>query len=474
MARRIETDICVIGAGSGGLTVAVGAARMGAETVLVERGPMGGDCLNAGCVPSKAMIAAARAAEGVRRARAFGVDGGEPAIDFARANDHVLGAIAAIRPMDSQERMEGLGIRVVRESARFTGPDEVRAGDLAIRARRFVVATGSRPAIPPIPGLTEVPFLTNETVFGNRTRPAHLGIIGAGPIGAELAQAHARLGSRVTVMDKAALLSREDPELSHVVRVALLRDGIDLRENARIVRVERSGAGIVVVLRDGEGERPIAVTHLLVATGRQPNIEDLDLAVAGIEHSERGIRVDAGLRTTNRRVFAVGDVVGGPQFTHLASHHAAVVLRRILFRLPARVREDIVPSVTYTDPEIARVGLTEAEARERFRDVRVLRWRFDETDRGRTDRQTEGLVKVVTRGRGRILGAGIVGPQAGELIHLWCLALSEGLGIGAVAGMVAPYPTLGEASRRAAGEYFAPILFGRWTRRFTGFLRRFG
>lgn len=474
MTGRIDTDICVIGAGSGGLTVAAGAVQMGADTVLIERDRMGGDCLNTGCVPSKALIAAAAAAQAVRGAGRFGVNGHEPEIDPAAVHDHVERVIAGIRPNDSEERFRGLGVQVIRDSARFVGPDRVRAGAVEIRARRFVIATGSRPVLPPIPGLAETPHLTNETVFDLRTRPAHLVVIGGGPIGAELAQAHRRLGSRVTVLERGRMLSREDPELVAVVRNALAAEGVALREGVEIARVERDGNGIAVVLGGDGGERRIAGSDLLVAAGRRPVIEDLGLDAAGIAHDQRGITVDARLRTSNRRVYAIGDVAGGPQFTHLAGHHAGIVLRNALFRLPARAKTLSVPRVTFTDPELAQVGLTEDEARQRHGEVRVLRAGFDESDRARTGLATEGLVKLVATRRGRVLGAGIAGPHAGEMIHLWTLAIDQGIGLGAIAGMVAPYPTLGELSKRAAGSYFAPVLFGPRTRRIVRLLRLLG
>lgn len=472
---EIACDLCVIGAGSAGLSVAAGAAQMGADVVLIERAEMGGDCLNVGCVPSKSLLAAGRAAQAARDAGRFGVDLPEPAVDFARVHDHVHAVIAEIAPNDSEERFAGLGVRVLRADARFTGPRTVEAGGgrdgTTVAARRFVVATGSRPAVPPIPGIDEVPFHTNETVFGRRAAPGHLLVIGGGPIGMEMAQAHRRLGAAVTVVEAATILPRDDRELVAVLRGRLQAEGIRLLEGTEVVRAERTGGGVALTLRGGER---VEGTDLLVAAGRRPNVEGLGLDEAGIERSPRGIRVDARLRTTNRRVFAAGDVAGGPQFTHAAGYQAGIVIRNALFRMPARADYRALPRVTYCDPELAQVGMTEEQAREEAGEIRVLRWPFADNDRARADRLTEGMVKAVVTPRGKILGATILGPHAGELIQVWCLALSQGLKVGALATMIAPYPTLGEASKRAAGSFYAPTLFGPRTRRLVRFLARFG
>jgi len=478
MANVIAADICVIGAGSGGLSVAAGAAQLGARTVLIEAGRMGGDCLNTGCVPSKALLAAARAAQSAREAARFGVDAPAPAIDEARVYAHVRNTIAAIAPMDSVERFEGLGVTVIKAHARFTGPAEVAAGDARVRARRFVVATGSTPLAPPVPGLSDVPFLTNETIFERDRLPKRLVILGGGPIGVEMAQAHRRLGAEVTVLELAAILPRDDPELVAVVRDRLIAEGVDLREGVRATRVEASAGGGVRVHAEGAaGPAVIEGSHLLVAAGRKPTLEGLGLDAAGIAYTPKGITVDSRLRTTNRRVFAVGDVTGGPQFTHMAGHHAGIVIRNALFRLPAKVDTRAVPWVTYTEPELAQVGLTEAAARAAGHeggDLRILRWAYAENDRAQAEGTTAGLIKVVATRRGRVLGAGMVGAHAGESIHTWVLAIGQGLKLGAVASMIAPYPTLGEVSKRAAGSFFAPTLFGPRARRLVRFLRRFG
>ena len=471
MTRHIAPDLCVIGAGSGGLAVAAGAAQMGAEVVLVERGAMGGDCLNFGCVPSKSLLAAARVADFWRRGAALGIAYAPPQIDFAAVAESVQRVIASIAPNDSEERFAGLGVRVLRAEARFTSPRTVRAGDIEIRPRRFVIATGSQPMVPAIPGLGGVPYLTNETVFANRELPDHLIIIGGGPIGIEMAQAHRRLGARVTVIDVGPLLPRDDPELAASLTERLSEEGIDTRPRTEIAAVEHDGEAVAIRLASGER---IAGSHLLVAAGRRPSIEALDLSAAGIAATVKGITVDARLRTTNRRAFAIGDVAGGPQFTHIALYHAGIVIRNALFHLPAKVDYRALPWVTYTDPELAQVGLTEAAARAADRSVRVLRWHFAENDRAQTERETEGLVKIMTRGNGLIAGASILGAGAGDLILPWALAISQKLKIGALANLIVPYPTRNEASKRAAGSYYTPTLFSPRTRRLVRFLARFG
>ncbi|MCX7286924.1 MAG: FAD-dependent oxidoreductase [Rhodobacterales bacterium] len=452
---RIDTDICVIGAGSGGLSVAAGAVQMGARVVLIEAGEMGGDCLNAGCVPSKALIAAAKAAEAQRRGF-HGVAGMEPVVDFGAVKDHVAAVIAGIAPVDSQERFEGLGCTVIRAFARFTAPREVTAGDTVIRARRFVIATGSRPFVPPVQGADSVPFLTNETIFALRDRPTHLIVIGGGPIGVEMAQAHRRLGCEVTVIEGARILGREDPELAKVVISALEAEGVTLIEGQPVVRLAGSAGAVEVTLGDGQ---QIKGSHVLMAVGRKVALDGMGLEAAGIAHTPKGVTVDARLRSTNRRVFAVGDAAGGLQFTHVAGWHAGIVIRQAVLGLPARADPRAIPRATYTDPELAQVGLTEAEARAAHgAALTVVRANFAHNDRAQTEGKAKGLIKVMVV-KGRPVGAGIVGPRAGELVALWALAISARLKMSAIAGMVAPYPTLGEVSKRAAGAYFSPKLF---------------
>ena len=472
MAEHLTPDICVIGAGSGGLSVAAAAAAFGVPVVLIEKGKMGGECLNTGCVPSKSLIAAGKRARAITNAAAFGVSTQAADIDFAKVHRHVHGVIAAIAPNDSKERFNGLGVRVIEGAARFKDRNTVVVNATEIVARRFVVATGSSPALPPIAGLDHVPYLTNETVFDLTARPEYLIVIGAGAIGLELAQAFRRLGSAVTVLEAAEPLAREDKECAAIVLDALAREGVAIRSHVAIARVEAAGAKIKAVL--GDGETAIEGSHLLIATGRKANTEGLALEADRIACDRNGIKVNKGLKTSNRRVYAIGDVAGRGQFTHLANYHAGLVIRNALFRLPVKVNADLVPRVTYTDPELAHVGLTESEARKRRIAIRVLRWPYHENDRAQTECETVGHIKVLTDRRGKILGATIVGAAAGELITAWTLAISRGLNIRALAGMIVPYPTLAEIGKRAAVTYFLPSVTSVWVRRIIVFLRRFG
>jgi pyruvate/2-oxoglutarate dehydrogenase complex dihydrolipoamide dehydrogenase (E3) component len=467
----IETDICVIGGGSGGLSVAAGAVQMGASVVLLEGHLMGGDCLNFGCVPSKALLAAGHKAYETSLG-AFGVAGHDPAPDYAAAKDHVRAVIEEIEPVDSQERFEGLGVQVIREFGRFISHDEVQAGDTTIKARRFVIATGSRPFVPPIPGLNDVPYHTNETIFDLRTRPDHLIIIGGGPIGMEMAQAHRRLGSRVTVLEGAKAMGKDDPEAAALVLDALRSEGIEIVEGAMASRISGSEGAIKVETKDGASYEG---SHLLMAVGRAVNVDKLDLHKAGVAFERSGVTVGADLRSTNARVYAVGDVAGGAQFTHVAGYHAGVIIRPMLFGLPAKARTDHIPWATYTSPELAQVGLTEADAKKQHGDkVFIAKAEFAHNDRGIATNQTQGFVKVMVV-KGKPVGATIVGPQAGELIGIWSLAIANGLKMSAVANMIAPYPTLGEINKRAASAYFTPKLFdSALVKRVVGFVQKFG
>jgi pyruvate/2-oxoglutarate dehydrogenase complex dihydrolipoamide dehydrogenase (E3) component len=459
-----EADICVIGAGSAGLSVAAGAVQMGARTVLIESGRMGGDCLNTGCVPSKSLIAAAAVANTVRQAAAFGVLAAELQIDFARVHDHLHEVIGTISPHDSEERFTKLGCTVIRARARFLDPRTAEAAGRVIRARRFVIATGSRPAVPPIPGLDRVPYFTNETLFENKDLPKHLIVIGGGPFGIEMAQAYRRLGARVTVLDLGPMLPKDDPETVAVLRDTLRGEGVDIVEHAGISAVDRSGDDIAVSLADG-GER-IEGSHLLVATGRRPNVEDLGLEAAGVRHTGKGVDVDLRLRTSNQRIYAIGDVVGSYQFTHVAGYHASVALQNALFHLPTKIDFASLPWVTYTDPELAQVGMTEKQARAAYgRSVTVLRSSLADNDRAQAERVTTGLIKVNVGKHGRVLGATILAHNAGELLLPWVLAISQGIKISALARLIAPYPTISEITKRVAGSYYAPVLFGARTRR---------
>lgn len=454
--ETIKTDILVIGAGSGGLSVAAGAVQMGASVVLLEGHKMGGDCLNFGCVPSKALIASGKAAYGQAHAAQYGVSDVVPKIDYAAAKDHVAGVVAQIEPVDSQERFEGLGVNVIREYGRFVSPTEVEAGNTRIKARRIVIATGSAPFVPPIPGLDTVPYETNETLFELREQPKHLLIIGGGPIGMEMAQAHLRLGSKVTVIEGANALGKDDPEMAAIVLERLRAEGLVIEENALAGEIKGKAGAIEVHAKDG---RVFKGTHLLIAVGRKANIDKLNLEAAGIETHRAGIVVNDSLKTSNKRVYAIGDVAGGLQFTHVAGYQAGVIIRSALFGLPAKQSAAHIPWATYTDPELAQVGLSEKEAQEKYgAKLEVVRFEISHNDRLIAERKAYGLIKVMVV-KGRPIGVSIAGPQAGELIGMWSLAIANKLKMSQISAMVAPYPSVFEVNKRAAGAYFTPRLF---------------
>lgn len=480
--QTLTPDVVVIGGGSGGLTTAAVMASFGVPVVLIEKHRMGGDCLNVGCVPSKAILAAAKHAHAITEGEKFGVFAkgtkGKPFdVDFSRVHDHIHEVIGTIEPNDSVERFEGLGVTVLGGEARFVDANTVQVGNTTVKARRVVIATGSRPAVPPIPGLDTVPYLTNEIIFDRTELAEHLIIIGAGPIGLELAQAHRRLGAHVTVLEGFQVLGREDREAADLVKDHLEGEGIAIHEHAKVVEVAKDASGVAVTVEKGQGEQAVREiirgSHLLVAAGRAVNVEGLDLEKAGIDYDRRGIKVDAGLRTSNKKVFAIGDVAGGLQFTHVAGYHGALISRNILFRLPVKQNATILPKTTYTDPEVASVGATEEELKGRD-DIKILRWPFHENDRAIAERTTAGFIKVFTTKRGKILGAVIVGPRAGEIISLWGLAVAKGMKVSDITSWVAAYPTLSEVGRRAAVEYYKGATDNPTLRKIITFLQRFG
>jgi pyruvate/2-oxoglutarate dehydrogenase complex dihydrolipoamide dehydrogenase (E3) component len=456
-------DLAIIGAGSGGLSVAAAAAQFGQKVILFEKGRMGGDCLNYGCVPSKALIAAAKQAHVFRTSGPYGISAAEPKVDFKKVHAHIRKVIAAIEPNDSAARFEKLGVKVVLSAAKFRDNKTIETSEGIFTAKRFVIATGSRPTVPVIAGLETVPYFTNETIFENTVLPKHLIIIGGGAVGLELAQAYRRLGSEVTVIEAFEPLAKDDPELTAIVLESLRRDGLKILAHSAITEISKAKSGIVV---ETAGHGKITGSHLLVATGRNANVEGLNLEAAGVVYTTKGVTVDASLRSSQKHIYAIGDVAGGLQFTHVATYHAGLVIRNALFRLPVTNRADIIPHVTFTDPEFAQVGLMEAEARKKFgASIKVVRWPFHDNDRAQAEGKTTGLIKAVIGRRGKILGVGIVGANAGEIIQPWILAMTSGLKIRAIAAMVAPYPTLGESNRRVAVNYFSDFASKSWVRR---------
>jgi pyruvate/2-oxoglutarate dehydrogenase complex dihydrolipoamide dehydrogenase (E3) component len=473
-------DMLVIGGGTAGLVTAAGSAGLGARVALVERARLGGECLWNGCVPSKALIAAARAASDARRADRFGVHAGPVRVEMAEVRAYVESTQARIAPHDSPERFRGLGVEVIQGDARFTGPMAVEVDGRPLRARRIVIATGSSPAIPPIPGLDRVPYLTNETIFSLDTLPATLLVLGGGPIGIEFAQAFARLGSTVHVVEASDhLLAHDDRELADLLASRLREEGVQLHLGATVTRVERAGdaaAGAVrlVAARGGAGaELELWGDALLVATGRRPRVESLDLARAGVQHDRGGITVNDSLRTTAEGIWAAGDCVGPLRFTHVADYQARLVIRNAFFPFSSSADYATVAWVTYTDPELAHVGLTEAEARDIHGDaVRIWRRPFAEVDRAITEDATTGLVKLVTDARGHILGGHILGKGAGNMIGEITLAMKHGISATALGNTIHPYPTMPEAIKQAAEQYTKSRFQGLVKRVINWYVRR--
>jgi pyruvate/2-oxoglutarate dehydrogenase complex dihydrolipoamide dehydrogenase (E3) component len=456
-------DIIAIGGGTAGLVTAAGSAGLGARAALIERDRLGGDCLWTGCVPSKALIGSARIAHAFRHAAAFGIGASEPDVDAARVLESVREVRARIQPHDDPERFRAMGVDVIEGTARFVSPHEVEVDGRRLRARRFLIATGSRAAVPPIQGLAEAGYYTHETAFDRDTIPDSVAVIGGGAIGIEFAQAYARLGRRVTVVEMLdEILFREEPELTACLRAVLEAAGIRILTGRRVTRVARGPDGMARLSTDGgDGEEVVEAAEVLVATGRRPNVEDLGLEEAGVLVDRQGVFVDDRLRTSQGHIFGAGDVTGGYLFTHVADHEARTVVRNALFPGTSRVRYDVIPWCTFTDPELAHVGLTEAEARERHGDgVRAFTYDVGQLDRAVADRAAVGCVKLLVNRRGRILGGHILAPSAGTMIVEVALAMQHGLKLDALSGLVHPYPTMSEAVQRTAHEYRRSQLTG--------------
>lgn len=468
MAEQLTPELCVIGAGTGGLAVALAAVTLGIPVVLVEKARLGADRLGAGRLPTQALIAAGRRAAALRDSGAFGVKTSKTNVEFHAVNDHVRGVLETVAPNASAARFTGLGGRLIEAEARFTGAGTVVAGDCEIKARRFVIATGSAPRLPEIAGLDQTPYLTTDQLFETRARPKQLLVVGAGPTALELAQAFQRLGSEVTVVDAGEVLPEEDEECARIVRDGLAAEGIAIRTGAAIARVRRVRNKIELTLNGEGGEETIEGSDLLIACGRRPSFNGLDLDAAGIRHTADGIVVDRMLRTSNKAVYAIGDCTGGAQFPQVAQHHAGLVVRHALLRQRVDVNADAVPRAVFTDPELAHVGVTEAQARVGKRTIRVLRWPYHDNDRAQAERRTRGHIKLVTDRNGLVLGATIVGEQASELITPFTLAINQRLDVRAFAGIVLPYPSYADIGKNAALSFFALRLTPPWWRRILG------
>ncbi len=473
-ARTLKADLVVIGAGSAGLSAAAGAAMLGLDVVLYEKGEMGGDCLNYGCVPSKALLYAAKQAQAVREAGQYGISADSPSIDWSAVKAHVRRAIDTIAPVDSQERFEGLGVTVIREHARFADPATIVSATTRTKARRIIIATGSHAFIPPVEGLEDVPYLTNESIFGIDRLPEHLIILGGGPIGMEMAQAFNRLGSKVTVIEMGRVLASADAAHAGIAANKLRAEGVELLEGHKAARISRERGDVSVHTEAETGGQVVTGSHLLVAVGRRPVLEGLDLEAGGVDHDRSGITVRDTLRSvSNKKVWALGDAAGEGQFTHLAGWHASVFVRRALFKSPAAKGSSLpLPAVTYTSPEVAQIGLTEAEAREKYGDsVSVSHFAFEENDRAIAEGHTLGEAKLVIR-KAKLIGASIIGEGAGETIQMIALAMSNGLKLRDLTNFISPYPTRTEVVKRAASAHFADTVFGPGAKRLVSILQR--
>ncbi|NEP18261.1 MAG: FAD-dependent oxidoreductase [Leptolyngbya sp. SIO4C1] len=447
----VDYDLVVIGGGSAGLVAASAGAQLKARVALVEKSTrgLGGDCLFYGCVPSKSMIHSAQIAYNVKTASRFGVYTSEPTINFAEAMGHVESVVSTIAVHDSTERFESLGVEVIYGTGQFVDRSTFEVGGRRLKARAFLIATGSHPALPPIEGIKEAGYLTNIDVFsGLKTRPASLAVIGAGPIGCELGQSFSRLGSEVTIISsRDHIMPKEDPEAAIVVEQQLRSEGIRILNNSRAQKVRVvDGKKHVYV-----GEEVVVVDEILVSAGRTPNVSSLNLAAAGVEVGKQGITVNEKLQTSNSRIYAAGDVIGGYQFTHVAGYEAAVAMQNALILPLKKADYRVIPWATFTEPELGRVGLTEQQARDRYGDdVYVLKHEFKELDRALAEAAGHGFAKFITRSNGEILGAHIVGSHAGELIHEVVLAMSQNLKVSALTGMIHVYPTLSEINSKTA------------------------
>ncbi|OGT31175.1 MAG: dihydrolipoamide dehydrogenase [Gammaproteobacteria bacterium RIFCSPHIGHO2_12_FULL_35_23] len=474
MSQVIQCDIVIIGGGAGGLSVAAGASQLGAKVVLVESGKMGGDCLNYGCVPSKSLLSAAKAFYHVKTAEYFGAQIDSLKLDFSKVMQYVHHVIATLEKNDSVERFESLGVKVIQALGKFIDNRTLQAGDMIIKAKRFVIATGSSAFLPSISGLDQIPYETNETIFDLKVQPKHLIVIGGGPIGCELAQAFAMLGSQVTILEGFRLLPKDDVDCVTIVRKQLENMGIHIYEHIKVQQVSKQADEEILVTIEKDGYiQQISGTRILISTGRCANVQGLDLEKAGVVYSPKGIVVDARLQSSNKKIFAIGDVIGSYQFTHVANYHAGIVLRNILFRLRAKVDYRAVPWVTYTEPEMAHVGLTLEEA-QKLPNIQVTEWNFNENDRAQTEHEITGKIKVITDRKAKILGVTIVGSKAGELILPWVIAIREKKTLRSFTETIVPYPTLSEISKRVAGKFYTAKLFSSKTRWLVRLLLKLG
>lgn len=464
-----QRDLVIIGGGAGGLVVASVAAQLGLDVVLIEAEPqLGGDCLHYGCVPSKALLKVAQVAHNMRHASKYGLNDVDGDVDMLRVNQAVQHAIDAIQPHDSHERFIAMGCELITARAEFINAHTVKAGDLQIKARRIVIATGSEAFIPEIEGLQAIDYLTNESMFSLPELPQSLLILGGGAVGIEMAQAYSRLGSQVTVVEMAdRVLPSADYEVSAALEAVLVNEGVTLHTGERVVSASQNSTGIEVALQSGLS---LVADKVLVALGRRPVLKTLGLENAGVKYNNRGIDVNRRMQTSTRHIFACGDVTGQMALTHVAELQAGIVIANVVFRIPKRIDMRVVPAVVYTEPECAQVGLTE-QKEDNETQYDIVRFTMDKLDRAITDKQEQGFVKLIVK-RGRLVGAHIIGPHAGEVIHELALAIQENMKLSRIAGLVHAYPSYSQMNKRAAGQYFSPKLYSSKARTLVKFIHR--
>lgn len=454
-------DIAIIGAGAAGLSIAAFASQVGSKVILFESDKMGGDCLNYGCIPSKSLLSIAKTCNNTKDASNFGlkISG---SIDIKSVMSKVHSVIKTIEKNDSQDRFESLGVTVIRAKASFYDKNTIIANDKLYKAKKIVIATGSSTSIPNIPGIKDVNYLTNDTVFDLLEKPEHLVIVGGGPIGCEMASAFVRLGSKVTVIEMLKALPRDDEDCADIVKQRLIEQGCEILENTKTNSISNSSGNISIEVESNGIIKTIKGTHLLMAAGRKANIASLDLEKANVNLDERGkIITDPYLRTTNKNIYIAGDAVFDMQFTHVASYHASIIIKSILFKKKEAVDYSVIPWVTYTDPELAHVGLTEVEARQKHNNIKIISANYAEVDRAITEDKTTGKIKVMCSKSGNILGVSIVGESAGDLITPWTILIKNKKNIKSITEIVVAYPTFSEIHKKVAFEFFKPLVYSK-------------
>ena len=464
-------DIIVIGAGSAGLTVASAAAQLGLKTCIIEKEAMGGDCLNWGCVPSKSLIHAAKVNQLKQKAATFGLTPKTEKVNLKKVMDYVRSVIKKIEPHDSAERFRKLGCTVIMSEAKFVNHHILEVKNKRIYGKKIVIASGSRSFTPPIPGLKEAGYQDHKTLFNMKVLPKKLLVMGGGPIGIEMAQAFSRLGSQVTVIQRSTILNKEDPDVAKYMKKLLEKEGITILENTTAKKVSKKGKQKLIQLETKGKKRSITVDDIIVAIGRKPNVESLNLETAGVEY-EKGIQTNNHMQTNVKHIYACGDIAGPYLFTHTASYQAGIVVANAIFHIPKKAKYNVIPWCTYTDPEVAHVGQTEAEIKEQGIDYKVLKHPFKDVDRAICEDETEGFIKLLVTKSGKILGVTIIGPHAGELIHEYILAMQANLKLSTIVGMIHTYPTLAEINKAVASKFYTEKLFNPRMRKIVKFLNK--